>query len=132
MRYSDIFEDRITSEVGLDDRIYSVPGIITATKSTWEVDNGDIPYSSGTFVWDGGIVDGHNIDMYPFYESEDYKYGNLNRATFTDDKSYSFKSERFSPFLNLNRVARVEISGLHIKNSYMFETREETPSLFTF
>ena len=40
--------------------------------------------------------------------------------------------ERFSPFLNLNRLDEVHISGLNITHSFMFDTKDVTPSLFTF
>ena len=108
-------------EVGLSHKIYAVPGIITATKDRYvawkESHNGDegISAPSGRFIWNGGSVTGHNIDMNPtLWGSEPHD-----------------RYERFSPFLNLNRLEEVQISGLNITNSFMFDTLKETPSLFT-
>ena len=72
------------TEFGLNQEIYTVPGIITATKfneSLWKTDQETttVPAPSGKFIWNGGNVSGHNIDMNP--ASVDY--------------------ERFAPFLNL-------------------------------
>ena len=122
--YGTFPSDTSGSDIGLDDRIYSVPGIITATKLDnfcWRPCdarasfNKDMPAPSGSFIWNGGTVYGHNIDMNPG----------------VGVKAGGTEYERFSPFLNLSRLDNVSIDGLNIEHCFMFETREATPSLFT-
>ena len=52
--------------------IYSAPGIITANKRSTDNscaflgDEINVPAPCGRFVWKGGSVKGHNIDMNPY------------------------------------------------------------------
>ena len=77
-------------EGGSDDLTYGAPGIITSTKLTAAspcsfFGVNDVPAPCGRFIWRGGSITGHNIDMNPGQDS----------------------NERFLPFLNLNRVDEV-------------------------
>ena len=78
------------SEGVSDDQTYDAVGIITSTKNTSAepcnfLGVNNVPAPCGRFIWKGGSVTGHNIDMNPGQDND----------------------ERFNPFLNLNRIDEV-------------------------
>ena len=75
---------------------------------SWQV---NIPRPCGKFRWISGSVTGHNIDMNPYQSDDD--------------------PERFNPFLNLSRLDIVIIQDINVSKSFMIDTKEFTPSLFT-
>ena len=100
------------------DKYYAVAGIISATKKEFYTNENNIvwdaservPAPSGKFTWKGGSVTGHNIDMNPM-KIDDY--------------------ERFVPFLSLNRLELVDISGITFTHNFMMETAWNTWSLLS-
>ena len=111
-------------ELGYSSNIFAVPGIITATKINRECTrsqyHANFVQPCGKFSWIGGSVTGHNIDMNPFQDSDGDKFSEIN--------------ERFNPFLNLNRLSDVHISGITVSKNFMIATLDFapwTPSLFT-
>ena len=72
MAYSEEFPIESGMELGLTDKFYEVPGIITAIPGDNATENNNdawskfnVPSPRGRFIWNGGSVVGHNIDMNP-------------------------------------------------------------------
>ena len=116
-----VFEESEVRELGSTDKQYHTPGIITAKKRDlssecqvrWQNDEESnwprVPAPCGRFVWNDGIVHGHNIDMNPYQNTG---------------------ISKFAPFLNLNRLHEVHISGIYVTKNFMINSLG-MPSLFT-